>query len=70
MNNLLIEVGISKAITSKENNMKQSLITDHFKKLLCINSIGTVTYSEYKRIEMQNYLRKIISDTFARIFGP
>ena len=50
--------------------MNQSLITDHFEKLLCIKSIGTITYSEYKRIQMQNYLRKIISDTFAEIFGP
>ena len=70
MDNLIIEVEISQAINLKKNNMNQSLITDHFEKLLCIKSIGTITYSEYKRIQMQNYLRKIISDTFAEIFGP
>ena len=68
MNNLFIEVEISQAINLKKNNMKQSLITDHFEKLLCIKSIGTISYSEYKKLQMQNYLRKIISDTFAKIF--
>ena len=62
------EVKISQAISLKKSNMKQSLITDHFEKSLCLKSIGTISYSEYKRIEMQNYLRTIISDTFARIF--
>ena len=70
MDNLIIEVEISQAIHLQKNNMKQSLITYHFEKLLCIKSIGTVSYSEYKSLQMQNYLRTIISDTFARIFGP
>ena len=61
---------LSQAISLKKSTMKQSLITDHFEKLLCINSVRTVSYSEYKRLEMQDYLRKIISDTFAKIFGP
>ena len=68
MNNRFIELENSQDINSQKN-MKQSLITDHFEKLLCINSVGTVSYSEYKRLQMKNYLRTIISDTFARIFG-
>ena len=68
--NCIIEVEISQAINLQKNNMKQSLITDHFEKLLCIKSIRTVSYSEYKSLQMQNYLRRIISDTFAKIFGP
>ena len=66
---IFFELENSQDITSQKN-MKQSLITDHFEKLLCIKSVRTVSYSEYKSIEMQDYLRKIISDTFANIFGP
>ena len=44
-------------------------MTDHFVKILSIKSIGAVTYSENKRIQLQIYLRKIISDTFSKVLG-
>ena len=45
---LIIKVKNSQDITSHKH-MKQTLITDHFKKLLCIKSVKTVSYSTYKK---------------------
>ena len=70
MVNPLTTKGVSQPIVLRENKLSQSLMTDHFEIILRIRSIGTITYSEYKRIQLQNYLKTIISDTFSEVFGP
>ena len=48
--------------------MKQSVMTDHFVTILKIKSVKSLTNSEYKRLILQIYLKKLISDTFTEFF--
>ena len=48
--------------------MKQSLMTDHFITILKIKSVKSLSNSKYKRLQLQIYLKELISDTFTEIF--
>ena len=48
--------------------MKQSVMTDHFVTILKIKSVESLTNYEYKRLQLQIYLKELISDTFTEIF--